>query len=175
MKLLVLIGVICALLLSACGESGNTTAESISSAANSISAKLFRTAAERAAFEAKFSKPHWAGLKSVAAAPGRVLIPSGPEPKRVIVRDLKKGNGKLIRAGVITANYESFSLTGERIERHWGDEAWHWGYGPHSTFKGWAIGLKGMRLGGRRELVVPSDLAYNNGPRIYVIELLKNE
>lgn len=35
--------------------------------------------------------------------------------------------------------------------------------------------MKGMKLGGRRELIVPSRLAYGDGMMVYVIELLAME
>jgi peptidylprolyl isomerase len=41
--------------------------------------------------------------------------------------------------------------------------------------EGWEESLRGMRVGGRRELIVPSKLAYGTGTLIYVIDLLKVE
>ena len=40
---------------------------------------------------------------------------------------------------------------------------------------GWETGLKGMRVGGRRELILPSMLAYGTGALIYIVELLAIE
>lgn len=116
----------------------------------------------------------WTRLRKVASAPRRVLIPRGPPPKEVIARDLKNGHGPVLRVGdSLTVNYASFSYSGELLEKRWGKESFNWAFDPGRILKGWVVGLKKMRVGGRRELIIPSRLAYRDGPRIYVIELLK--
>jgi peptidylprolyl isomerase len=117
-------------------------------------------------------KPNWTPLEKVASAPRRVLIPTGPPPKKVIVRELKHGHGTRLRVGdSLTVNYASFTYTGEPRERHWGKDTFTWELRPGKIVEGWVTGLAGMRVGSRRELVIPSRLAYHSGPRIYVIEL----
>lgn len=119
--------------------------------------------------------PNWTPLKKVASAPQRVLLPTGPPPKKVVVRELKNGHGARLKFGdSFTANAVAYPYEGgQRLEKFWGKEAFQWAFGPGRLIKGWVIGLKGMRVGGRRELVIPSKLAYGDGARIYVIELLK--
>jgi len=152
MNYLLLLGCACALALSACGGTAGDSSEPASSVA------------------AEELKPDWGPLKKAASAPQRVLIPSDPSPKKVVVRDLKVGQGHTLRYGdSFVVKYVAFSLTGEELERQ--DLSWE--LGPGRVIKGWVIGLPGMRVGGRRELVIPSRLAYHDGDRIYVIELLK--
>lgn len=47
--------------------------------------------------------------------------------------------------------------------------------GDNALGRAWEIGLNGMRVGGRRELVVPSRLAYGDGMMVYVIEPIEVE
>lgn len=45
-------------------------------------------------------------------------------------------------------------------------------FGMEEVIDGWRLGLPGMRLGGRRELVVPQRLGDAGTTAIYVIDLL---
>ncbi len=45
--------------------------------------------------------------------------------------------------------------------------------GNGTVRKGLEIGLKGIRAGGRRELIMPSRLAYGKGALAFVFELIK--
>jgi len=100
---------------------------------------------------------------------------NGPPPKKVVIRDLIKGKGAMIKPGdLFGINWTAaYYKTGK-----WRESSWETGrkytfnYGAGQIVKGWEEGLKGMRVGGRRELIVPSKLAYENGAIVYVIDLL---
>lgn len=102
--------------------------------------------------------------------------PSGPSPKRtVIIKDLVKGSGALLKPGdVIEVNYVVFDYeTGKKTASTWKlGETTVDNYGTGEVVAGWETGLKGMRVGGRRELIVPSKLAYGEGALGYVVDLL---
>jgi peptidylprolyl isomerase len=162
MKLNVLIGCLLAgIAITACGSSDAETEPDGSKAANS---------------GAKSSAP----LKEVkgTASPPPLEVPPGPPPKRVIIKDLRKGRGVEIKRGdEFSTNYISLDYeSGKQVEEYWRREPfeWIWGYGDALT-KGWEIGLEGMRVGGLRKLIVPSKLAYGDGDRVYVVELLAVE
>lgn len=107
-----------------------------------------------------------------------VTVPSGPPPTgKVIVEDLKKGAGSVIKQGPIGINYIGIDYeTRKPFEVDWGKPVPPiFNYGTDEVIKGWEVGLKGMRVGGRRELIVPAKLAYGNGAVVYMIELLTNE
>ncbi len=107
--------------------------------------------------------------------PPRFEVPTGPPPKKVVIRDWRKGQGAQIEwGGWFTANYIAYDYgTSDRVETYWGEKPFRWFWGEDALTKGWRIGLKGMRVGGRRELIVPSKLAYGSGARAYLVELLK--
>jgi peptidylprolyl isomerase len=45
-------------------------------------------------------------------------------------------------------------------------------FGMNEVIPGWVKGLPGMRVGSRRELIVPPGLGYRGHTLIYVIDLL---
>jgi FKBP-type peptidyl-prolyl cis-trans isomerase len=155
--------------LAACGG-GSSTTQSSSNAAKST------TEPEKPGGGQKSG----AALTEVAGTktPPRVQVPQGPPPKKLVVNDLKKGPGavvapgKIIRTQFIGVNYK----TGKLFEIDWGKTGtFSFTFGSGEAIDGWEIGLKGMKVGGRRELIVPSKLAYNTGPLVYVMELIAIE
>jgi len=108
----------------------------------------------------------------------KVEVPSGPPPKELVIKDLDKGAGAMIESGrefvvdYVGVNYK----TGQEFESTWAkSEPSKFSFGTGEVVEGWEEGLRGMRVGGRRELIVPSKLAYGTGALIYVIDLLKVE
>jgi peptidylprolyl isomerase len=118
-----------------------------------------------------------------------VLVPpKGPPPKKLVIRDVKVGSGPTAKAGdKLTAEYTGFNYVNhEEFTNHahtWDNgEPLVFTLGGGEVIKGMEQGVEGMKVGGRRELIMPSDLAYGNvspppevGPDetvIYVIELL---
>lgn len=113
----------------------------------------------------------------------RVEVPKGPPPRKLVVRDIEKGSGPPAADGdELTVNYVALLTTGKPISPG------SWGYGESRTFTlgagkellGWELGLKGMRAGGRRKLLVPSQLSTPYGASAgagvalaYVVDLLE--
>lgn len=97
----------------------------------------------------------------------------GPLPKKLIVEDLRVGSGAVLGKGDFASlRYKSFDYrTGQRYEDWW-DEPFRTGFGKGESLGAWETGLKGMRVGGRRELVVPAKEAYDHVPVVYVLELI---
>jgi peptidylprolyl isomerase len=97
----------------------------------------------------------------------------GPVPKKLIVKDLQPGTGAVLKKGkYMTIKYKSFDYrTGQRYEDWW-QEPFYTGFGKGESLDAWETGLKGMKVGGRRELIVPSAQAYTHVPVVYVLELI---
>lgn len=170
MKLIVLISIIClSLTTTACGG------DDASKPADSSTAKPITDSSEsRADQKQAETLTEVTGTKE----PPKVRVPSGPPPTELVVRDLRRGSGavaaggKLLRTQFIGVNYK----TGKTFEIDWGKTGpFSFVLGSGEAIKGWEAGLKGMKVGGLRELTVPSRLAYETGPLIFVVELLAVE
>jgi len=61
--------------------------------------------------------------------------------------------------------------TGKTYSQHWGF-SWEFPLDGKSPGPGWQKGIHGMRVGGRRELLIPSDLLFGDGDLAYIVELL---
>jgi len=94
----------------------------------------------------------------------------------VVIRDLRKGTGVPLKEGDwFAVNYIAFDYrTGHKEEAHWEPTGgFSWEFRKGRIVKGWIPGLEGMRVGGKRELILPSRLAHNTGDIFYLIELLE--
>jgi peptidylprolyl isomerase len=105
----------------------------------------------------------------------RIPPSSDPPPKKVVIRDIRKGHGPPIKPRQqFTTNFIAFEYdTGLETETHWGKTPFQWNWRWGGLTEGWEIGLAGMQVGGRRQLIVPSKLAYGSGDLVYLIELVR--
>jgi peptidylprolyl isomerase len=112
-----------------------------------------------------------------SARPPHVSVPAGPPPTKLKINDIKQGAGAEIQANrkyEIATRYVAVSYTTDRpFEVEWSEtHPFEMGFGPGLEVKGWEKGLVGMKAGGRRKLIVPSAMAYQQGALVYVIDLL---
>jgi FKBP-type peptidyl-prolyl cis-trans isomerase len=114
-----------------------------------------------------------------------VTPPSGAAPSKLVVKDLIKGSGPEAKAGQsVTVNYVGVLFKGgKEFDASWRrNEPFTFTLGKGQVIKGWDQGVAGMKVGGRRELVIPAELAYGkrgspptippNAPLVFVIDLL---
>jgi peptidylprolyl isomerase len=118
--------------------------------------------------------------------PGAPVVPvqTGPAPKTLLIKDLKKGTGAVVPKGAtVTVNYIGVACsTGKIFDSSWSR-------GQTATFpltgviQGWTNGIPGMRVGGRRLLGIPPADAYGasgqgadigpNEPLWFVVDMVK--
>jgi peptidylprolyl isomerase len=113
----------------------------------------------------------------------KVVPPSGPPPKTLVIKDLIKGTGPAATASsTVSVQYVGVLYKGGKQF----DASWDDGNGAPVSFplsgviKGWQQGIPGMKVGGRRELIIPPSLAYGstaqakipaNSTLVFVIDL----
>ncbi|MFF8603206.1 FKBP-type peptidyl-prolyl cis-trans isomerase [Streptomyces sp. NPDC015232] len=94
-----------------------------------------------------------------------VHVPEGPAPGELAVRDLLVGDGPEVGPGmVVKVHYVGVTFaSGREFDASWDrGEPYKFALGGGKVIKGWDRGVRGMRVGGRREIVVPPRLGYGN-------------
>jgi peptidylprolyl isomerase len=95
-----------------------------------------------------------------------VEIPEGNPPEELVIEDLEEGEGDEAQAGdQLTVDYVGVLYDGgdEFDESFSKPEPFQFVLGQGGVIPGWDEGLEGMKVGGRRQLVIPPDQAY--GPQ----------
>jgi peptidylprolyl isomerase len=125
----------------------------------------------------------------MTAQPGRerpeIDFPGGEPPADLEIVDEIEGVGEPAQAGqTVSAHYVGVSFsTGEEFDASWNrGRPLDFRLGVGQVIPGWDQGIVGMRVGGRRRLVIPPHLAYGSrgagqaiGPNetlIFVVDLV---
>lgn len=101
-----------------------------------------------------------------------VEMPTGRPPANLEIRDLVVGEGDPAAKGdTVQVHYVGVAMSsGVEFDSSWGrGEPLEFTLGGRQVIRGWDMGVKGMRVGGRRRLVIPSFLGYGSrgaGPDI---------
>jgi peptidylprolyl isomerase len=184
-KRLTLIFIVClALAVAGCGGDDSTTESTETTQATTTeSPPAETTAPKQAKPEAEKTKPK----PETNKAKPKVTVPSGPPPKQLEVKDIETGSGATAKAGdVVSVEYVGVGYeSGQEFDASWGREPFAFQLGAGMVIPGWDQGVEGMKVGGRRELIIPPELAYGEtgsppsiGPNetlIFVIDLLAVE
>jgi peptidylprolyl isomerase len=116
-----------------------------------------------------------------------VVAPGGAPPKKLETKDLIAGSGAEAKAGdEISVQYSGANFkTGEEFDSSWSRNAEPFTFtlGAGEVIAGWDQGIVGMKVGGRRELIIPPELGYGpegsppvippNETLVFVVDLLK--
>jgi peptidylprolyl isomerase len=176
MKLPALIIALCAALaiaVAGCGGSDSST-DSSSSTEASASTESSDTTTEKSS-ESKTTKEK---------TKPTVTVPKGISPNNFATKELEEGTGATAKSGdEVTVQYVGVGYDSEEeFDSSWGKEPFTFPLGAGEVIKGWDQGVEGMKVGGRRELLIPGNLAYGpegrppsigpNETLIFVIDLL---
>jgi FKBP-type peptidyl-prolyl cis-trans isomerase len=101
-------------------------------------------------------------------------------------QDLKEGTGAEAKKGdVVEVHYTGWLTNGKKFDssRDGKGEPFAFPLGAGRVIKGWDEGVAGMKVGGKRKLMIPADLAYGargygnvippNADLVFEVELLK--
>ncbi len=173
-------------LIAGCGSGGSSTitvgnenkadealANASASTTSSTSTSPTATAAVKTPTSGALSKePH--------ATP-----PSGPAPTKLETKEIITGTGTEAKSGdAVTVNYVGVLYkTGKVFDASWKrNETFPFTLGKGQVIPGWEQGVIGMKVGGRRELIIPASLAYGakgspptippNEALVFVVDLL---
>ncbi len=92
-------------------------------------------------------------------------FPGGEPPAELEVTDIWEGDGPVASAGDrVTVHYVGVAhSTGEQFDASWDrGEPLSFQLGAGKVITGWDQGLQGMKVGGRRQLIIPPGLAYGD-------------
>jgi peptidylprolyl isomerase len=162
-----------ALALAACGDDDDGGGEA--SGTNAATAETTQT-----------ETPSPAEISPNLEAKPEIGKPSGDPPAELVKEDIVVGKGRKAKEGdTVTVHYVGVNFsTGDQFDASWDS-------GQPATFQlaqgqlieGWVQGMKGMRVGGRRKLIIPPDLGYGpqgsppaippNETLVFVIDLKK--
>jgi peptidylprolyl isomerase len=110
---------------------------------------------------------------------------SGAAPTKLVTKEIIKGTGAEAKPGEsVTVNYVGVLYHGgKEFDASWKrSEPFTFALGKGQVIKGWDQGVAGMKVGGRRELIIPAELGYGktgsppsippNAPLVFVVDLL---
>lgn len=130
---------------------------------------------------------------TTAAAPAAVTAPAAPSGSApgsvttLLKEDVKVGKGAAAKSGdKIRVHYTGKLLDGTKFDSSLDrNEPFELTLGAGMVIKGWDEGIVGMKVGGKRKLTIPSNMAYGpsghppvippNSPLVFDVELLEIE
>ncbi|HEV3377555.1 MAG TPA: FKBP-type peptidyl-prolyl cis-trans isomerase [Thermoleophilaceae bacterium] len=177
-RLLALLALLAALGLAACGDDdddgGGGDGSSPPPAAPAEQTETEPSPAEqRQALEDTSTKPE-------------IPRPTGSPPRRLQTEDIVRGKGPPAEPGdTVVVHYAGVTFsTGEEFDASWNrGQPFPFPLGGGQVIDGWDRGIVGMRVGGRRMLTIPPELAYGaqgfppaigpNETLVFVVDLLE--
>jgi peptidylprolyl isomerase len=131
---------------------------------------------------AKVTSPQAAGTAGVAPT---IVVPTSAAPTVPEYSDLITGSGAVAKAGdKLTVQYVLATYSSHKVvQSSWTSSPFSFTLGAGQVITGWDDGVVGMRVGGRRELVLPPSYGYGssspgsgiaaNDTLIFIVDLLK--
>src|SRR5918999_4231841 len=176
-RLLALLALLAAVGLAACGDDDDDDGGGDGSSPPPAAAEQTEAepspAEQRQALEDTSTKPE-------------IPRPTGSPPRRLQTEDIVRGKGPPAKPGdTVLVHYAGVTFsTGEEFDASWNrGQPFPFPLGGGQVIDGWDRGIVGMRVGGRRVLTIPPELAYGaqgfppaigpNETLVFVVDLLE--
>ena len=137
--------------------------------------EIKRTPAEEAQLEREYADAsRWRVLKKAAGSRADdLIIPVGPPPEKIVIRDLRKGKGPTLDKN---DQFKFQSLAFDYSEANLGEDSWNeeglwWTYGTGEMNEGLEAGFEGMQAGGIREMIIPAARLHDDDAAVYLVRL----
>ena len=165
--------------LAACGSSSSSSTTTTTAASTTTTGGTSTTPSTYATI----SDPSAPG--TIGTEP-TITVPPGSPPTQLETKDLIVGTGATAEAGDdVSVQYVGVAYSSKQIF----DSSWSRGQpfsfvlGKGQVIAGWDQGVVGMKVGGRREIIIPPNLGYGdqspgsgiaaNDTLIFIVDLLK--
>jgi peptidylprolyl isomerase len=92
-----------------------------------------------------------------------VTIPEGAPSYQLELEDITVGEGEEAKSGsLVEVHYVGVSWkSGKQFDASWDrGDTFKFGLGKGQVIRGWDEGVQGMKVGGRRKITIPPDMAY---------------
>ena len=170
-------------LIAGCGSSGSSSTITVGAENKADEALANQSAATGP------TGPSTAAAKTPTSGPlskePHVTPPSGPPPTKLVTKEIITGTGTEAKTGsAVAVNYVgALYKTGKVFDASWKrNEPFPFTLGKGQVIPGWEQGVVGMKMGGRRELIIPPALGYGakgspptippNETLIFIVDLL---
>jgi peptidylprolyl isomerase len=171
-----------AVVIAGCGSSGGSSTITVG---NENTADNALIKAGETSSTANASTPAKTPTSGPLSKEPKVTVPTGPAPTTLQTKELITGTGAEAKNGdTVTVNYVGVLYkNGKVFNASWETkEPFSFTLGKGQVIAGWDQGVPGMKVGGRRELIIPAALAYGakgsppkipaNEPLVFVVDLL---
>jgi peptidylprolyl isomerase len=162
-----------AVLVAGCGSSGSSSTITVGNESASATKLIEHTVAVTTPKTGPLSKEP------------TITPPKGAAPTTLQTKEIVTGTGAEAKTGdAVTVNYVgALYSNGKVFDASWKrNETFPFTLGKGQVIPGWDKGIVGMKVGGRRELIIPAELAYGkagrppsippNSPLIFIVDLL---
>jgi peptidylprolyl isomerase len=177
--------IVAALALAACGSDKSDSRDSAAEPSKPAQSPDTTVTESDPSQPSKPASPQGKVSKDLKQKP-EIPKPSGSPPTKLESEDIVEGKGKAAKEGdKVSVQYVGVAFsTGEEFDASWErGEPFEFTLGAGEVIPGWDQGVVGMKVGGRRQLTIPAELAYGaqgsppaigpNETLVFVIDLKK--